>query len=295
MIVILSEAEKQQVEADVRNSLQRDEMLGSHIIIRHGNLLHGRSLRRVNAASARAVIVLSGSTDPDAADSKVLRVVMTMVSTIRVHEALTGEAALVSHVVAECRDIDNAPLINMVGGTRSEIIVSHDIVGRLMLTSGRNPGLARVYTSVFRFAGDEFYAKHWPSLRGVRFGDLALRFADAVPVGIEDGDGCMELMPDIRRRVGHMDKIVVLAEDDDTYEPSDEALHPTLLSGIEDEGHREWMEENIAVSKEVSRGKRLSTFSSAVGVETFVMSSSFLMTRYPQDRRYIFSAGCPWV
>ena len=28
--------------------------------------------------------------------------------------------------------------------------------------SGRMPGLAKVYSSLFTFAGDEFYIKHWP-------------------------------------------------------------------------------------------------------------------------------------
>merc|ERR1719356_93445 len=100
------------------------------------------------------------------------------------------------HVVAEVRDIDNEALVKMVGGSVVETLVSHDVLGRLMLMSARQPGLAKVYESLLGFEGDEFYMREWPTLEGIRFGDLIERFPDAVPIGISTRHGQMVLNPD---------------------------------------------------------------------------------------------------
>merc|ERR1712046_96827 len=99
------------------------------------------------------------------------------------------------HVVAEVRDIDNEPLVKLVGGQNVETLVSHDVIGRLMLMSVRQPGLAKVYESLLGFSGDEFYMETWPELTGVRFTDLPARFPDAIPVGIFCADGTLRLKP----------------------------------------------------------------------------------------------------
>ena len=63
-----------------------------------------------------------------------------------------------------------------------ETVVSHDIVGRLMIMSVRQPGLAKVYEALLGFEGDEFYIEAWPQTIGKRFGDLFQHFPDAVPL-----------------------------------------------------------------------------------------------------------------
>ena len=45
----------------------------------------------------------------------------------------------------------------LIGGDDVETCVSHDVLGRLMLMSAREPGLASVYGEVLGFEGDEFY------------------------------------------------------------------------------------------------------------------------------------------
>ena len=49
------------------------------------------------------------------------------------------------------RDKDNEALIHLIGRGNVETVVSHDIIGRLMLMSVRQPGLAEVYGSVLGF------------------------------------------------------------------------------------------------------------------------------------------------
>merc|ERR1719188_2235014 len=88
------------------------------------------------------------------------------------------------HVIAEVRDIDNEPLVKLVGGPKVETLVSHDVIGCLMLMSVRQPGLAKVYEALLGFDGDEFYMEEWPELVGCCFSELSLRFPDAIPIGV---------------------------------------------------------------------------------------------------------------
>merc|ERR1719188_1425378 len=99
------------------------------------------------------------------------------------------------HVIAEVRDIDNEPLVKLVGGPKVETLVSHDVIGCLMLMSVRQPGLAKVYESLLGFDGDEFYMEEWPELEGLTFGDMIDRFPNAVAVGVCSASGMVSLKP----------------------------------------------------------------------------------------------------
>ena len=120
--------------------------------------------------------------------------------------------SLAGHVVAEVRDKDNEPLIHLIGRGNVETVVSHDVIGRLMLMSVRQPGLAEVYRVVLGFDGDEFYSAHWKELNGVVFGETHLMLPDAIPIGVKSKDGGLELNPRHDRVMGPQDELVVLAE-----------------------------------------------------------------------------------
>jgi hypothetical protein len=96
-------------------------------------------------------------------------------------------------------------------------LVSHDIIGRLILMSARSPGLARVYSCLLGFEGNEFYFKEWPECIGVPFGGLIERFPSAIPLGIKRKNGEVFICPGADMLLEKGDQVLVLAEDDDTY------------------------------------------------------------------------------
>lgn len=98
-----------------------------------------------------------------------------------------------------------------------EILVSHDVIGRLVLMAARSPGLARVFSGLLGFEGNEFYFKEWPECVGVPFQGLCERFPDATPLGIKKANGEVMIFPEFGTIVKPGDQIMVLAEDDDTY------------------------------------------------------------------------------
>ena len=59
--------------------------------------------------------------------------------------SLTGvKEGLRGHVVVEMSDLDNEPLVKLVGGELIETVVAHDVIGRLMIQCALQPGLAQV-------------------------------------------------------------------------------------------------------------------------------------------------------
>jgi len=165
----------------------------------------------VSVCAARSVIALAqDNVLPDESDSRMVRQVLS----------LKGIDGFTSTVVIEMQDWDNKELVEMIAGDFAEVIVAHDVIGRLMIQCARQPGLAHVLESLMGFDGSEFYMQNWPELTGVKFGDLLTRFEDAVVAGIMRSDGTILLNPSDDLEVGDGDEIIVLAEDNDSYKPA---------------------------------------------------------------------------
>eukprot|EP00929_Paragymnodinium_shiwhaense_P005127 TRINITY_DN10667_c0_g1_i1.p1 TRINITY_DN10667_c0_g1~~TRINITY_DN10667_c0_g1_i1.p1 ORF type:complete len:947 (-),score=153.23 TRINITY_DN10667_c0_g1_i1:70-2910(-) len=216
VIAILAPRDKVAMEFDMELQIPTRKRKGTRIVFRTGSPLVMSDLIRVNIHMARAIIILASTHNADQADSDTLRTMLTIQS------LTSGNCA---HCVAEVCDIDNEPLVKLVGGDIVETLVSHDVIGRLMLMSVRQPGLAKVYEALLGFDGDEFYMAEWPELVGLQFGELIERFPDAIPIGLLSVDGVVTLRPDYNQRIAEGDQLLVIAEDNDTYEP----VEPTVL------------------------------------------------------------------
>jgi hypothetical protein len=216
IVAVLSDAEKQDMERELNSFITPAELRGTRVVFRSGSRLRTADMRRVALEAARSVIIVSDvRLDPDTADAEVLQVVLNLT---------TLDLAPGCSVVAEVRDVDNEPLVQLVGGDLVKTVTSHDIIGRLMLLFVRQPGLARVYSSVLGFEGSEFYVEHWPALIGTRWRDVAVRFPDAVAIGVQRRDGTVLINPPPGYVLRNTDGLIVLAEDNDTYaceEPAD--------------------------------------------------------------------------
>ena len=209
VVVVLCTDGKEKMERELSLMLKHRELKGTSVVFRQGSRLMVGDLDKVSVHTAKAVVVFSNSgVESDKADAEVLQVVLNL-----------SNLNLQGHVVAEVRDKDNEALIHLIGRGNVETVVSHDVIGRLMLMSVRQPGLAEVYGGVLGFDGDEFYSSKWPELVGVKFRDLHLMFPDAIPLGLKDEDGVLELNPRHDRVVSETDELIVLAEDNDTYRP----------------------------------------------------------------------------
>ncbi|KAG9443975.1 hypothetical protein H6P81_015315 [Aristolochia fimbriata] len=210
VIVVLAERDKEEMEMDI-SKLEFDFM-GTSVICRSGSPLILADLKKVSVSKARAIIVLATDENADQSDARALRVVLSLTG---VKEGLQG------HVVVEMSDLDNEPLVKLVGGELIETVVAHDVIGRLMIQCALQPGLAQIWEDILGFENAEFYIKRWPQLDGKRFEDVLISFPDAVPCGVKvaANGGKIILNPDDDYVLKEGDEVLVIAEDDDTYAP----------------------------------------------------------------------------
>ncbi|KAL4654882.1 hypothetical protein ACB092_01G412400 [Castanea dentata] len=210
VVVVLAERDKEEMEIDIAK-LEFDFM-GTSVICRSGSPLILADLKKVSVSKARAIIVLVSHENSDLSDARALRVVLCLAG---VKEGLTG------HAVVEMCDIDNEPLVKLVGGDLIETVVAHDVIGRLMIQCALQPGLAQIWEDILGFENAEFYIKRWPELDGLHFKDVLISFPDAVPCGIKVAaeGGKIALNPDDDYILKEGDEVLVIAEDDDTYAP----------------------------------------------------------------------------
>ncbi|PKA54947.1 putative ion channel POLLUX [Apostasia shenzhenica] len=225
VIVVLAERDKEEMEMDI-SKLEFDFM-GTSVICRSGSPLILADLKKVSVSKARAIIVLASDENADQSDARALRVVLSLTG---VKEGLRG------HVVVEMSDLDNEPLVKLVGEELIETVVAHDVIGRLMIQCALQPGLAQnsrllvayqkvqllqIWEDILGFENAEFYIKRWPQLDGMRFEDVLISFPDAVPCGVKmaANGGNIVINPDDDYVLKEGDEVLVIAEDDDTYTP----------------------------------------------------------------------------
>ncbi|CAJ1961877.1 unnamed protein product [Cylindrotheca closterium] len=216
IIVILAEEPKEELEEILATAVEAREhglkLLGSKVIFRSGNPRTEKALHQVSASTARSIIALSqDDLDPDEADSRMIRQVL----------ALKALQELQCHVVVEMQDVDNQNLVSLIAPNISEVVVAHDVIGRLMIQCSRSPGLANVIEELIGFQGSEFYFDEWPELVGKSFFELTCRFDDAIPAGVKTSKGNIIVNPKSDYILKKGDKLLCLAEDNDSYEVND--------------------------------------------------------------------------
>ncbi|KAL3814522.1 hypothetical protein ACJIZ3_015790 [Penstemon smallii] len=210
VIVVLAERDKEEMEMDIAK-LEFD-LMGTSVICRSGSPLILADLKKVSVSKARAIIVLASDENADQSDARALRVVLSLTG---VKEGLRG------HVVVEMSDLDNEPLVKLVGGELIETVVAHDVIGRLMIQCALQPGLAQIWEDILGFENAEFYIKRWPEMDGRPFEEVLVSFPDAIPCGVKVAaeGGKIKINPDDKYVLREGDEILVIAEDDDTYAP----------------------------------------------------------------------------
>ena len=214
VICVLAEVDKEVMEQETRNT--NINLRGSMLVFRKGNPTVLHDLQHVSAKTSRSVIVLSPiGLSADEADAKSLRVVLCLV----------GLGYKQGHVTVEIADVDNRELVHIIGGHLVETVVAHDFIGRLIIQSSRQKGLAPILERILGFEGCEFYMEEWPELIGKAFSDVLFSFEDAIPIGVklEDtdaapGETLLNPPDDFVMKPGM--QVIVLSEDDDTYKPS---------------------------------------------------------------------------
>ncbi len=111
----------------------------------------------------------------------------------------------------------------MVGKDEVELILSDDLVARVMVQTCRQSGLSGVYVELMDFDGAEIYFNEEKELIGKTFADSLLAYPDSAVLGLQMADGTVRVNPPMDTEIGPGVKVIAITEDDDTLVVSKEA------------------------------------------------------------------------
>ena len=151
------------------------------VILRSGIPSNRRELERVAINSASSVIIVS----TDADDSEAIKTLVLLAS----WDAWRGEPPTLT---AEITLEENYELANIAARDRLFVLSSGRVIGKIVVQTIRNPGLASVYTELFSTHGSGIHVEQISACAEETLGDIAYGFANAIPIGVtwmEERDG----------------------------------------------------------------------------------------------------------
>jgi voltage-gated potassium channel Kch len=204
-IVVLGDKDKVEMESAIRDKVGRTGR--TRVVCRTGNPIEHTDLEIANLDAARAIVVLAPEDDDP--DSDVIKTILAITNKPQ-------RRAEPYHIVAEINDPKNLSVARLVGGAETELVLTAQLIARIIAQTCRQSGLSVVYTELLDFEGDEIYFQEEPGLVGKTFGDALLAYEDSAVLGICPVGGVPRLNPPMDTRLNPGDNIIAVSEDDDT-------------------------------------------------------------------------------
>ncbi len=209
-IVILAQKDKVEMEDEI--AAQIESTGKTKVVCRTGSPLDISDLEIVNPHDARSIIILA-PTDSSDPDSEIIKTILALTNN-------PNRRKDPYHIVAEIADPKNLAVARMVGKDEAEMIVTGDLISRIIVQTSRQSGLSIVYTELLDFGGDEIYFKEEPALVDRTFGDALMAYEDSTIIGLRPRDGGPLLNPPMSTRIQSGDQLIAISEDDDTIKLS---------------------------------------------------------------------------
>lgn len=204
-IVILADKDKVEMEDEIRDKL--GDLKNTKVICRSGSPNDLSDLAISNPQASRSIIILApeeGNADPQ---------------TIKTILAITNNPDRREepyHIVAEIKDEKNLEVAKMVGKDEVELVLTDDVIARIMVQTSRQSGLSIVYTELMDFDGAEIYFNDEKELVGKTYADAIVSYEDSTVIGLQFADGSVKINPDMNYKIVKGDKVIAITEDDDT-------------------------------------------------------------------------------
>ena len=118
--------------------------------------------------------------------------------------------------MAEIRDPRNVEVARLASRGEAQLVLGGELIARIAAQTCRQPGLSVVYMDLLDFAGDEIYFSADHGLAGVTYAAALSLYRTSSLIGLAPAGGEPLLNPDMARVIEAGDRLIFLAEDDDT-------------------------------------------------------------------------------
>jgi len=179
------------------------DVKNTKLVTRHGDPTSIFDLKRANVSGAKNIIILDEESDSDA----------RVISTILAIQAIDPISKV--PIVAEMDSDLYSEAMQSSSDRSISFIRSEQIITRVTVQSARSAGMTPVLLDLLDFDGDEIYFSEVKELAGKTYGDALTAFHKASVMGLVQSDGQIVINPPAHNVIGHGDKIIAIAADDD--------------------------------------------------------------------------------
>ncbi len=127
-------------------------------------------------------------------------------------------------IIATIREREVLQPAKIAGGERTVILNFQKTIARLMVHSGRHPGMSEILTELLSFEGNEIYVENEiPELNGLSLHEINLRCSDSVAIGLVRNDKPL-FQSDEELVFQPGDLLIRIAEDDNPLQLENRAV-----------------------------------------------------------------------
>jgi hypothetical protein len=206
-IVVLATEEKTVMEDEIRDKCP--QLKNTKVICRSGNPNDMVDLAIVNPQEAKSIILLAPVAEDVDPDAQTIKNILAITNNPKRKEGTY-------HIVAEMRDEKNIQIAKIVGKDEVELLLTDDLVSRIMVQTCRQSGLSVVYAGLTEFEGAEIYFNDEEGLYGKTYGEAIFMYKDSAVMGFQTPDGKAVINPPMDSIIENGSKIIAITEDDDT-------------------------------------------------------------------------------
>lgn len=208
-VAVLADRDVTEMEEELRSEV--GDTGRTRIVCRNGRPTDPGALARVSPATADVVLVLPRD-HPDE-DTEIVKNLLAL------RTAVDDDTRV--RTVAVVRDTRYRLAAELAAGPDAVVLEIDDVTARLVAQCARQSGLSRVYQELLDFAGDEFYVVDAPARTGRVFAEVLRACPTSSVVGVVRMDGTLHLNPRATSVLRPGDRLVVIAQDDDTTVTTD--------------------------------------------------------------------------
>ena len=200
VVVIMADADKTEMEDIIRDRVP--DVGNMRVVCRTGRPDSPKDLKVCSLDTCKSIIV---NLEDD------FMTVKTILACESLLDELGNDEAFITATVLD-RDVVQPAKI--AGGERAEILNFQKTIARLMVQSGRHPGMSEILSELLSFEGNEIYVEEIPEAAGCSLQEVNRRLPNSTAIGMVRGETSM-LNPAADALIEAGDQLIVIAHDDE--------------------------------------------------------------------------------
>ena len=210
VVVVLDDMDQEEMMDKI--STRFPDTKNTEVICRSGAVTEFNVLDMCSITDANSVIINLGD------DFETLKELMVISKFRKTVESCNENF----HCVCVINDEENVGPAKIIAEDFADVVFFNESLARLIAHSCRYPGISSVYVDFFDLDGDEIYYEAFEKLEGMKFRDVIMSFKKSAVIGlVKDGQPILNPPMDTIYEYSKGDKVIHLAEDDNTSFPED--------------------------------------------------------------------------